>query len=147
MALPFNDQDITSANAVVVLTIQELYPNGIQLQQFSTDAMAAADSVQVAETRMGVDGYMAAGVTPNIVQVTVNLEANSPSKRALDNLWAAMQSNKRLYRVTMTIKLVSTGETFQFYRGCLQTATPVPATQRILSPTSWVFHFERMEKV
>lgn len=55
--------DITSANASAVMTIEELYPNGLKLERFSTDAAIVADSQQVAETRMGVDGFMAAGVT------------------------------------------------------------------------------------
>ena len=40
--------DITSANASAVMTIEELYPNGLKLERFSTDAAIVADSQQVA---------------------------------------------------------------------------------------------------
>ena len=58
--------DITSANAKLILTCEELYPSGVELQMFSTNQAWNADALQVAETRMGVDGHMAAGYVPNI---------------------------------------------------------------------------------
>ena len=73
--------DITSANAKLILTCEELYPSGVELQMFSTNQSWNADALQVAETRMGVDGHMAAGYVPNIKTVTVQLEASSPSRR------------------------------------------------------------------
>lgn len=60
--MPRQNFDITAANASAVMTIEELYPNGLKLERFSTDAAIVADSQQIAETRMGVDGHMAAGV-------------------------------------------------------------------------------------
>jgi hypothetical protein len=92
-----NSQDITSANAQIVLICETVVPVGVLLQQASVDTWAASDAIQVAETRMGVDGYMAAGVTPNIVPVTITLEANSPSKRVLDMIAQAMIANKMPY--------------------------------------------------
>lgn len=35
--------DVTSANAQLVLTVDELYPSGIQLQQFSADGIFSSD--------------------------------------------------------------------------------------------------------
>ena len=52
--MPVQNFDITSANASAVMTIEELYPNGLKLERFSTDAAIVADSQQVAETRMGI---------------------------------------------------------------------------------------------
>ena len=71
--------DVTSANAQLVLTVDELYPSGIQLQQFSADGIFSSDSIEMAETRRSVDGYMVAGVIKNISSVTLTLEASSPS--------------------------------------------------------------------
>jgi hypothetical protein len=142
-----NSQDITSANAQIVLICETVVPVGVLLQQASVDTWAASDAIQVAETRMGVDGYMAAGVTPNIVPVTITLEANSPSKRVLDMIAQAMIANKQPYRCTLMITLPSTGEGFAFYRGVLQTANHLPALQKVLAPTQWVFHFERVNKI
>ena len=56
--------DLTSANAVVILSVDELYPNGVQIQGFSTDSSFAVDDATIAEARMGVDGKLSAGYTP-----------------------------------------------------------------------------------
>lgn len=147
MALPTQNLDITAANASAVMTVEDLYPNGIQLQNFSTDAAIVADSMQIAETRMGVDGRMAAGVTPNIYPVTITLEANSPTAFAFANIYEAMSSNKKPYVCNLTVRLPSIGKSYQFSNGVLQTANPLPAVNKVLAPTTWVFHFERMEKI
>lgn len=145
--MPVQNFDITSANASAVMTIEELYPNGLKLERFSTDAAIVADSQQVAETRMGVDGRMAAGVTPNIYPVTITLEDNSPTATAFTTLYEAMSANKQLYVCNLTIKIPSIGKTYQFSNGVLQTANPMPALNKVLAPTTWVFHFESMERI
>ena len=137
--------NITSADAKAVLTVEDLYPQGIELQQFSTDAAAVADAIQTAETRMGVDGYMAAGYTPNIKVVTVTLEANSESRFALNRLYEATENNRKPYLCSLTIKINATGETYKYSVGVLQSAGGMPGLNRVLAPTSWVFHFERLE--
>ena len=145
--MPTQNLDITAANASAVMTVEDLYPNGIKLERFSTDAAIVADSQQIAETRMGVDGKMAAGVTPNIYPVTVTLEANSPTATSFSTIYEAMTANKRLYVCNLTIKIPSIGRTYQFSNGVLQTANPMPALNKVLAPTTWVFHFESMERV
>ena len=145
--MPTQNLDITAANASAVMTVEDLYPNGIKLERFSTDAAIVADSQQVAETRMGVDGKMAAGVTPNIYPVTVTLEANSPTATSFSTIYEEMNANKRLYVCNLTIKIPSIGRTYQFSNGVLQTANPMPALNKVLAPTTWVFHFESMERV
>lgn len=55
------NRNITAADAVVTLQCEELFPQGIILEQFSTDAMASMGDDTFAETRKGVDGQMVAG--------------------------------------------------------------------------------------
>lgn len=139
--------DITSANATAVMTIDELYPAGIRMQQFSTDAGIVSESLEVAETQIGVDGIMAAGVTPNILPITITLQPNSETTTAFEHLMEATNANRRLYECNLTIKLPSVGKTLQFSHGVLKTGNPMPSINRVLAPTTWVFHFERMEVI
>lgn len=55
---------ITSANAILILTVEELYPSGVQIEKFASDDAFSSDNVTIAEVRMGVDGQLAAGYTP-----------------------------------------------------------------------------------
>ena len=118
MADIFN-MDITSANAELVLTAEEVFPNGIALQMFSTDQSYGTESQQMAETRMGVDGHLAAGYVPAVKVVTVNLEAASPSYPYLAALASAMETNRKPYRCTLVATIPAIGRTLTWSIGIL----------------------------
>jgi hypothetical protein len=141
-----NTIDITSANSESIMTIEELFPNGFLLQQFSTDGAISAESIQVAETRMGVDGKLVGGWIPAIIPVVITFEASSPTVKHLNTLYDQMTLNKRMYVCALTSAVPSIGTVFKFLNGLLQTATPIPAQKKVLDPTSWTFHFERFER-
>lgn len=61
--------DVTSANAQLVLTVDQLFPSGIELQHFSADGIFSSDAIEMTETRRSVDGRMVAGVIKNISSV------------------------------------------------------------------------------
>ena len=79
--------NITSANATAYMVVKDLYPTGFALNNFSTDQAVDQSEDTIAETRMGVDGYMAAGYVPSIKAVTIQFEAASPSVQYLNNLY------------------------------------------------------------
>jgi hypothetical protein len=135
--------DITSANATVAMSVAEgLF--SINLENFSADSSFTSDTVQAAETRMGVDGHMAAGFTPAIKTITINLEAGSPSTEYMQLLRQVQEVNMKPYKVQMVISIPSIGKRYTFSEGVLQSYKDLPDGQNVLSPTQWVFHFEGM---
>lgn len=138
--------DITSANAKLILTCEELYPSGVELQMFSTNQSWNADTLQVAETRMGVDGHMAAGYVPNIKTVTIQLEASSPSRRYMQTIQKAMIANQRIYKVSLTAIIPSIGEQVIWSEGVMQNGAVTSTAARVMEPTVWTFHFEKYER-
>ena len=135
--------DITSANATLVLTVDGLFPGGIELQQFSTDQSVSQDEVTTAETRMGIDGFMAAGWIPSIKAVTLMLEASSPSAAALTELHRAEEQARAKYSCTLTARVPSIGKTYTWSGGVLKAGTPFPANKKVLEPTTWKFDFAK----
>lgn len=136
--------DVTSANAQLVLVVDELFPSGIQLQQFSADGVFSSDSIDMTETRRSVDGIMVAGVIKNISSVSVTLEASSPSVADLEYLRDCMEANNKPYECTLTCFIPSLNVTRTFVRGVLKSAPPISAAQRTMQPTQWGFDFERV---
>jgi hypothetical protein len=135
--------DITSANATVAMSVAGgLF--SINLENFSADSSFTSDTVQAAETRMGVDGHMAAGFTPAIKTITINLEAGSPSTEYMQLLRQAQEVNMKPYKVQLVISIPSIGKRYTFSEGVLQSYKDLPDGQNVLSPTQWVFHFEGM---
>ena len=144
--MPIENFDITSANAELVLTVDEIFPAGIVLQQFGADQAFNMDAIDITETRMGVDGKMVVGYTPAIYPITITLESSSPSRFSLSTLWEAMVANKRPYICGLVATLPSTGERLTWSMGVLKNGAPVPSGQKTLQPTTWLFHFEKLKR-
>lgn len=137
--------DITSANATLFLTVEELYPNGVQLYQFATDQSYSSEAEQIAETRMGVDGMMVAGYTPNIKVVGVNLEVSSPSVAVMDYIIQATKANRKPYKCMLVANVPSIGKTFTWSTGTLQTGSLSGGAAKVLNPMQYTFHFQDSE--
>lgn len=131
--------DITSANATVVLSC-DLFNE--TLQQFSTDTSFEGEDDQMAETRMGVDGKLVAGMTPSVKAVTIHLEASSPSYERLTLLKQSMANNRKIYECSLVISIPSIGRRITYSKGVLQSAKDLPDGKKVLDPTTWTFHFE-----
>lgn len=131
--------DITSANATVVLSC-DLFNE--TLEQFSTDTSFEGEDDQMAETRMGVDGKLVAGMTPSIKAVTIHLEASSPSYERLTLLKQSMANNRKIYECSLVISIPSIGRRITYSKGVLQSAKDLPDGKKVLDPTTWTFHFE-----
>ncbi|MDR2946826.1 MAG: hypothetical protein LBV79_08780 [Candidatus Adiutrix sp.] len=138
--------DITSANAEGILTVEDIFPAGIQLMMFGTDQAITQDNITIAETRKGVDGKLVGGYTPVIYPVTITLEASSPSTQNLSTVWQAMATNKRVYACHLTCTVPSIGAVFSWRVGIMKTGALFPNLQKVLAPTTWAFDFQDFER-
>lgn len=137
-----DDLNITSANAEVILTVENLYSSGVKLEGFSTDGSWTVDDATVAEARMGVDGRLAAGYVPAPRNVTITLEANSPSLKVMQNILEAMQLNKTIYACNLQITIPSLKKEYQLSKGVMLQGHAIPDGKKVLDPTNWQFVFE-----
>jgi hypothetical protein len=141
-----NYRNITAANASSILIVEDLFPVGIELMMYSTDQALSTESVDITETRLGVDGKLVAGFTPNIQVVTISLEASSPSTESLNKLYDAMTVGKKIFMCTLVSTVPSIATVFKWSNGVLKNGTPVPAQKKVLDPTTWTFNFESFER-
>lgn len=139
------DNNITSATSVIVLACEDLYPTGVQLQQFSADSSVTQGDEEIAQTRMGVDGAMSAGYVPAIKSVTISLEPCSPSCEVLDTIYKAEQTNKKPYKCTLSINIPALGKTLTYKNGVLKGWKILPDHRTVLDPISATFDFESVE--
>lgn len=136
--------NITDADATIIMLVDKLYPQGVRLQQFSTDAMASESDETFAETRMGVDGQMVAGYVDDVKSITVTLEPSSPSIQYMETLAAAMRSNKTIYEVTFLINIPSQSRNITCSKGVLKTGKRLPDMDKTLQPVAYTFDFEKV---
>ena len=133
--------DITSANTTMTFQADGVITTPVQLQNFSTDQLATIDEQVVAEARMGVDGGLAVGYTPQPFNFSFTLEANSPSQIYMFNLAAAIRANRCTYDVTITLDCPSLKQRYIFERGALINASVMPNPKKVHEPTTWKFTF------
>ena len=133
---------ITSANAILILTVEELYPSGVQIEKFASDDAFSSDNVAIAEVRMGVDGQLAAGYTPAPIPFKISLEADSDSIEYLRNIANNQRLNKTTYSITASISIPALGKEFTLINGILTEVPSILNAKKVLEPTQWGFTFE-----
>ncbi|HEY0120653.1 MAG TPA: hypothetical protein VGC14_02640 [Rhizobium sp.] len=133
---------ITSANAIITLTIPDLYNTPVQLQGFSADNIYDMAVQEVVQTAMGVDGILSGGFVFNPVEQTFDLQADSSSNTIFET-WAATQKQiKDVLVANGETTLPSVGRSYVSTKGFLISLPPAPAAGRTLQPRRYVIRWE-----
>jgi hypothetical protein len=133
---------ITSASASIVISIPGVLPSDVPLFGFAADDAFMADSFDVAETRMGVDGILSAGFTPSPKPFKVTFQPDSPSIAVFD-LWVTTEeSNKEKFQATMVVALPTLSKKYEFNVGWLKNAKKLPDAKKVLEPQTYEIHWQ-----
>lgn len=133
---------ITSANAILTLTVAGLFPTPVQIQGFSVDRAWESNATNMTESQIGVDGRKTAGFIFQIQDMTISLQGDSPSRAVFTSIRNTQRQIREVLRIDGTLDLNSTGESFVLTNGSLQTAKPLPDGQKVLSQMDYVIAFE-----
>lgn len=133
---------ITSANASVVLNVPGVFPTPQLLSGFATDDAFTQQAYDVAETRMGVDGVLSAGFTPNAKPFAITFQADSPSILTFDTWGLAESAAKEKFQASMEIALPSIGKVFKFNVGWLKNFKAVPDAKKVLEPQTYSIEWQ-----
>lgn len=133
---------LTAANAIITLTIPGVFNQPQQLQQFAVDDIADVDTLTVAETLMGVDGYLSGGYVFNKVKYTYTLQANSPSCFVFDQWKLAQDSQEDTFAANGLLSLKSLGTKWNWTNGFLVEWKPAPDIKKILQPRKFAIEWE-----
>lgn len=125
---------ITAANAVVTLTIPGIFSAPQQLQGFDVDDVYDVDSVDTAETKMGVDGVMSSGYIFFMTPWTVSLQADSASVLVFETWLATQKAQGLLFPATGTVLLQATGRKYAMTNGVLKNFKQMPPAKKVLQP-------------
>lgn len=123
---------ITSANATFTLSIDSVYPNAQQLQQFGVDDAFMTDAVDASEVQVGVDGFGVAGYIPRAPAMTIRLLASSPSAVIFEDWIAAMDRLQDVLYGHGLITLASIGRKYTLYTGALMRVSTLADARKTL---------------
>lgn len=148
MAVELALGNITSANSTLILTVNTVFPVGLALQMFSVDSGISMEDIQVADTRMSIDGHMVAGYIPTLKTVQIGLEPASPSYEALCQLYRLTEQKRGFFECSMvlTIPDLNGGSVFTWSKGVLIGGTILPPVRQLLEATQWTFRFNHFKR-
>lgn len=142
-------QDITSANAVCVLTIEGGVANAIPVDSFSTDQAINSETMEIAETRLTLDGELLGGYVPSMVPVTLTLEPTSDAYRLIELGFQAARASQKAMRCSLLFMLPAIKKAVRYEDGILQSLTMIPPVGRTLQTRQvrFVFSSENIKGV
>lgn len=138
------ERTITSADSTFVISSADLALVATALEGYAADSSFSMQSVQSAETVMGVDGKLSAGWTPRPYPQDVTLQPDSPSRPIFDAIAAAQDAGRTIYRLNGVITLPGNQYSHALSRGVLVGYTPIPAGQKVLQPMTFQIVWERV---
>jgi hypothetical protein len=128
---------ITSANAVLIITVPNLFNAPQQIQDFSVDDIYDMDDIAVGENLMGVDGILTSGFVFNPVTQNIMLQADSPSNLIFEQWYQAELQLVDKYAATASITLNATGRKYTQTNGYLTSFSPAPSAGKTLKPRKY----------
>lgn len=135
---------ITAADCVFTLTVDTIYPTGVVLEGFAADNIYATDAKTLAETVMGVDGYLSAGFVHTSVNQTISIMPDSDSWPVFEN-WAILsEAGRAVFRCSATVLLPALGKKYTHTNGVLKTWKALPDAQKTLQPGQAVIEWARV---
>lgn len=127
--------NITSANAVITITVPGIFSTPVQLQGFSADNIYDSPETEIIQTSMGVDGRLSGGVVFNAYEQTFMIQADSAETIKFFETWTTrIQTRKAPFPAEGTTTLVAVNRTFYMRRGFLVRTHQTPPAGRILQP-------------
>ena len=128
---------ITSADAILVLSIAGLYPDPQQIQGFATEEAFDFGDVELVETMLGVDGNLSAGWVPVTFTQSITLQADSDSNELFEQWQLAQAQAQTPFIATGTVILPSTKKQYSLTKGFFKGFNPVPSAKKVLQPRKY----------
>lgn len=128
------DTTITSANSIFTLVAAGLFPAPVQLEGYSSDKAVVTDAIDMAEVQMGVDGRMTSGYVPMPTEMTISLQADSPSRVLFQTIAQYTKTTKNSVYLSGELALPSTQEQYALIRGVLRNIKQIPDLMKVLGP-------------
>lgn len=135
---------LTAADIVITLTNPAVFSAPFTLQGFATDDVFSTESLDIAETAMGVDGKLSAGYVPKPVMQRIMLQADSPSIDYFEAIYAAQVAQRATYPFTGVMVIPATEKTYNGNRGFLIGYSPTPTAKKTLQPREFGLAWENL---
>jgi hypothetical protein len=133
---------ITSANAILMLSIQSIFPAPVQIQGFAVDDIYDMDVIDPSEVLMGVDGILSAGFVFVPLKQNYALQADSASNDIFEQWYLQQQVARDIFFASGNIVLPSLGRAYVMNKGVLSGYKPIADGKKVLQPRKFAITWE-----
>ena len=133
---------ITSANAILIITIPLVFPVPQQLQGFAADDIYDIAQVKPTETMMGADGKLSGGRVPVPKVQTISFQADAASNDVFHTWNSQQEASGDVYIATGMVLLTAISKKFVQNVGYLTGYKPAPAGKKTLQPSTYEITWE-----
>jgi hypothetical protein len=136
---------ITSANAIFMLSVTDVFDTPVQLQGFSADDVFDTEAVDPVEVLMGVDGVMSAGFVYVPIKQGITLQADSDSNDLFEEWYRQQQAGPDIFFAQATIRQPAISKAYTCSQGVLSTYPSMADAKKVLQPRKYGITWERVE--
>jgi hypothetical protein len=126
--------NITSANAVIMLTIPGLFPIPQQLEGFAADDIFTTDPINPIVPIMGMDGKLSGGFVPRPKIQNFTLQADSASNFLFESWQATQESTLDVLPAGAVVVISGIGREYTCLVGLLTNYSVAPDARQTLQP-------------
>jgi len=137
-----SNNTITSADAIIMLTVTNLYTSGVQLQGFAADNIYGTEALELAETVRGADGKLSAGFVYGNINQTIHIMPDSESRVIFDTWSTTSRTSVAVFRCNATVILPAIGRKYACVNGVLKSWKALPDAGRILQASQAIIEWE-----
>lgn len=137
---------ITAANAILYLSVTSVFPTPQQIQGFAVDDVYDVESLDTAETMMGVDGNLTGGFVNVTVKQGYSLMADSKSVGVFDAWYAAEVATQEKFTANGSVTLMALGKRWTMTKGFLRGYKPIPDAKKTLQPVKFMIEWQNISK-
>ena len=128
---------ITSASAVITITVPLVFNSPFQLQGFAADDIYDADDIDITETSMGVDGILSGGMVFSPIAQTFSFQSDSSSTSFFETWQQAQITNVEAFPANGRTTLKTISRSYVMTNGFLQKGPRMPSAGKVLKPRKW----------
>lgn len=136
---------ITSANSIYTITVDAVFDQPLQLQQFKADAAFDTEDVKPVEVRKGVDGKKASGYTPYNTPQTIQFMADSLSIDYFEQWLQAMDQAQEDFTCNGRITLPALGKSYIMTNGSLTRVKKITDVKKVLEGVTYEITWDSIE--
>jgi hypothetical protein len=137
-----NTRTLTSANAILMLSVAGLFDVAQRIQGFAADDITDTDAASPKQTAMGLDGRLSAGFVPVPIVQNITLQADSLSIDFFDQWVEAEKQAREAYVASGTLIIESVERKYDMVRGFLTSYPPTPSLRNMIQPRRYTLTWE-----